>query len=66
MSNNKTKFRYGTMKRVAEQLGISHQAAIQRIHRGDLKALETALDIEEAEAKKEAALQKRMAKLATE
>lgn len=64
MNSNKLKFRYGTMKRVAEHLGISHQAAIQRIYRGDVKALEVALDIEEAEAKKESALQKRMAKRA--
>lgn len=64
MDSKKLKFRYGTMKRVAEHLGISYQAAIQRIHRGNAKALEVALDIEEAEAKKESALQKRIAKLA--
>ena len=64
MNTSKTKFRHGTMKLVAEKLGISHQAAIQRIHRGNTEALKIALDIQEAAAREQAALQKRIAKIA--
>jgi|LakMenEpi03Aug12_release.lakeMendotaPanAssembly.Ray.scaffolds.fasta_scaffold3570314_1 hypothetical protein len=63
MNNSKTKFRHGTMKLVAEKLGISHQAAIQRVHRGNMEALQVALDIQEAANRERASVQKRIAKI---
>jgi predicted transcriptional regulator len=59
----KKKFRYGTIKKVSETLGVSYQTAVQRIHRGDISALTAALDIEEKTMEEMKRIQKRLDKL---